>query len=121
MSVAAAVITALGTLAVTGVSGYLQSEELDKGEAASKSQYLGELAQRNKELAASEKMRRAELAESKRQAKVAEGLKKEELAMTQNEYAHSAFRDRVKNLTGILDKNEQLKTLYIDRFKGLRN
>jgi 5-bromo-4-chloroindolyl phosphate hydrolysis protein len=128
MSIAAAVITGIAGIASTLIGGGLQMRTLKRGEAAAKEQYQGELAESarrfNLEAGLSRQslsLQRQNLAEEKRQFNESLGLKQTELAMTKNEYARNAFREQVKNLTGILDKNEQLKDLYINRLKGLRN
>jgi hypothetical protein len=120
-AVAGAAIGAGGGIAATLIGGIIQSRTLRRGEEAAKEQSLLDLRQRNRELSVSNKQFNRSLAETKRQFDLSAELKKEELAVTKNEYAHNAFRERVKSLTGILDKNEQLKNLYINRLSGLRN
>lgn len=128
MSVAAAIITGITSIAGPIIGGIFQSKQLDKGEAASKKQYLGELAENRRRFDTETGLARENLslsrknaAESKRQFDLSYGLKKDELDMTKGQVARDVFRDQVTNLTGILDKNEALKNLYINRLNGLRN
>ena len=121
MSIAAAVITGIAGIASTLIGGGLQMRTLERGEEAAKEQYRGELAESTRRFNLEAGLTRQNLTEQKRQFNETLGLKQTELAMTKNEYARKAFREQVKNLTGILDKNEQLKDLYINRLKGLRN
>lgn len=127
MSIAAAVITGIGALASTIIGGSMQMHQINRGEEAAKEQYLGELGESKRRFGIETGLQRQSLAlqsrslsEQRRQFNESLGLKKEELATAKNEYARKAFRDQFSMLTNILDKNEQLKNLYINRLSGLR-
>lgn len=121
MAIAEVVITGISAIASTLLSGAMQSNIIDRGEAASKDQYLGELSESRRRFNVETGLSRQQLSEQKRQFNKSFDLKREELDMTKNEYARNAFRDQVKNLTNYLDKDEALKNLYINRLNGLRN
>lgn len=119
-AIAALVIEGLIGVGTALISGSAQKNALNKGEALSREQYAGELAQRNRELAQQKSLTMANIRENRRQFNESLMLNKEQLAATKNEYAHNAFREHATSLTGILDKNESLKSLYLNRMKGLR-
>lgn len=102
-------------------SGVAQTKALESGEAKAEKQYLGDLAQRRSEIATQTKLTKDQMRENRRQFDLSYGLQKEQIGVVKNEYGRNVFRDQVTNLTGILDKNESLKNLYINRLKSLRN
>ena len=119
--IAATVILGLVTIGTEIFKGKVQSNILKRGEAASKEQYSGELAQRKAELKSAEKLTRDQMRQANRQFEENMALNREQLALTKSENAHQALRNQYSNLTNILSKNENLKNLVINRIKGLRN
>jgi len=115
-----AVMQALGGIITSVVSGGIQSGILKSGEKESKKMYLSDLLQRNKELAAADKLTRDQMKQSDRQFKANLALNKEQIGLEKEQMARASLKDYASRLTGVLDKNENLKTLYINRLAGLR-
>ena len=121
LGIASAVITALGSVATSLIGGYLQTQQLEEGEAASKEQYLGEMAESRRRFSQELALSNARTREQKREFDLSYGLNKKQIQAQQNQTAHEAVRNQYSTLTSILDKNENLKSLYLDRLKGLRS
>ena len=119
-AISTAVIQALGGIITSVVSGGIQSGILKSGEKESKRMYLSDLLQRNKELAAADKLTRDQMKQSDRQFKANLALNKEQIGLEKEQMARASLKDYASRLTGVLDKNENLKTLYINRLAGLR-
>jgi hypothetical protein len=119
--VAAAVITALGSAVVAGISGGLQSKALKEGQEESRRMYYGDLSLQKQQLARQEKLTRDQMKQNDRQFRQSLSLQKEQLGVQKNEYAHNAFRQQTEKLSTVMDKNEQLKNLFMNRLAGLRN
>ena len=118
--IAEAVITALGGAVTSMVSGLVQNRILGEGQAESRKMYVKDLMLRSKELAAQEKLTRDQMRQSQRQFSASLALQKEQLGLEKDQIARKGFHDQATTLTGILDKNEQLKTLYFNRLAALR-
>lgn len=121
MSIAATIILGLVQAGTSIYSGYKQQQALDVGEGLARREKLADLALRKEERLSAEKLARDQMRQNQRQFEAGLELSKEQLAETKNVNARTAFRNQFTNLTGILDKNEQLKNLYTSRLKALRN
>jgi len=117
---AAAIISAIGAIGGSIATGFAQKKALDRGEKASRQIYQTELAESRAERISSEKLSRAQLAEQKRQFNVSAGIQKQALGLELQGMASDAFHNQVSRLTQILNKNENLKNLYVGRVNGLR-
>lgn len=113
MGIAAEILEGVFLIGKDIYTGYKQGEILKEGEKKSEKIRLQELAE-------SSRMFSRNLKETKRQFDLSHGLKQEELGMAQEQIARNTFRDQVSRLTSILDKNESLENLYINRLAGLR-
>ena len=100
--IASSIIAGAFGIGTSAIGGGMQSKILKEGQRESR------------------RLHEEGLEETKRQFDLSYGLKKRELGMTQEALARKSFKDQVSRLTGILDKNESLRNLYINRLAGLR-
>lgn len=119
MSIAAEIIKGIFNVGSSMITGKTQSDILDIGQEEDREKWRTELEYAKKQNKKSEAITRKQLAENKRQFDLSYDLSREGLAMQRESIARDSFRDQVSRLTGVLEKNEQLKNLYTNRLAGL--
>ena len=112
-AIAAAILTGLGVGLTGYFSGKMQSDILKEGQEESRQVRLEDIRESRKARKSAEELTREQIAEGRRQFDLSYG-------MSQEAMARNSFRDQVSRFTGILDKNESLKNLFINRLAGLR-
>ena len=108
-TIATEIIRGLIGVGTTLIGGKLQRDIIEEGQEEAR-----ELYERG------ERTTRKQIREQKRQFDISTGLKERELGMLQEQQARSSFRDQVSRLTQVIDKNEALSNLFINRLRGLR-
>lgn len=106
MSVTAAIIALIGSITTASISAGLQHRALREGKKEAREMYEEETQAEKENAAWVRKYNEGNAAEKKREFDITANLQSQ-----QNQY------DRINN---ILDKNEQLKSLFINRIAGLR-
>ena len=128
IGIAAEIIKGIVGVGTTLLSGYMQSEALEEGQDEARWLNEQQMAEARSARLANEKLSKAQLRLQKKQltenTRLSEAqlaLNREELGIQREGIARTSFRDQYSRLTSILEGNEQLKSLYINRLKGLRN
>ena len=119
--IAASVILGLVEVGAQLISGYQQNKALVEGQEEARALNENQLAESRAARRSSEALQRSQLSLSRKSLEESTRLKERELNMLQDQQAREAFRDQVSNLTQVMDKNENLKDLFLTRLKGLRN
>lgn len=128
MSIAAAVISGLVSIGSQIIGGVSQSEALDKSQKEARRLNNRQMAEGTEARKAEEKLAKSHLLQNQKQfeSNLAFGkeeleFEKQKLGVSQELNARKSFRDQYSQLTQILDKNEGLKNLYINRLASLRS
>lgn len=126
--IAAAIISGIVGIVTSHISGQQQEEILESGQEEARLLNERQMTEARSARLSSEKLSRAQLRLQKKQLEENTRLNEENLALSREELglqregiARTNFRDQYSRLTSILEGNEQLKSLYINRLKGLRN
>lgn len=121
MGIASEIILGLVNAGASLLTGYMQNETLDEGQREARilnERQINLQAAQNK---TSEKLQMEQLKLQKKQLKENTRLTEKQMGIQQEQYARQNFRDQVSRLTSILEGNENLKSLYINRLSSLRN
>lgn len=120
MSIAEKLLEGFFDVGTSLITGGIQSHILKEGQEEDRKKWATELKLKTAADKKSEKIVKEQLTESKRQFDLSYDLSKERLDVERGQVAQNSFRNQVSNLTNILNKNEQLKNLFVNRLSVLR-
>ena len=127
-SIAATVINGLVNLTTGIISGVQSSRQISAAQEEARKLNESQMAENKAARLANERLsamqiglQSKQLKENTRLTEAQLALNREELGLQREQIARGSLRDHYSRLTSILEGNEQLKSLYINRFKGLRN
>lgn len=120
MGIAAAIISGLIGIGTTVIGGKMQKQAIEEGQREARGLRLEDIEEQRKRDLRSERLTLRQIGEQKRQFDISTRLKEQELGMLQEKQARTSFRDQVSRLTQVIDKNEALNNLFINRLRGLR-
>lgn len=121
MGIASEIILGLVEVGGSLLGSYLQSETLSESQEEARRLNQQQIGLQVQQMKSQEKISKEQLRLQKKQLAEQTRLTEEQLAMQQEQNARQSFRDQVSRLTTIVDKNENLKNLYLNRLKGLRS
>jgi hypothetical protein len=121
MSGVAEIILGLVEAGTTLLGSYWQNEAIDESQEEARLLNERQIAESIATRKSQEKISKEQLRLQKKQLAESTRLTEKQLAMEQEQVAHTRFRDQVSRLTSVLEGNENLKNLYINRLKSLRN
>jgi len=119
--IAASIILGLVEAGTALFSGYQQREIMKESQDEARELNERQIEENRETRESQERIQKRSLALQRKQLRENTRLREEELGMLQEQNARKSFRDQVTRLTSILEGNEGLKSLYINRLKGLRN
>jgi cytochrome c biogenesis factor len=126
--IAAAIISGIVGIVTSHISGQQQEKILESGQEEARLLNERQMTEARSARLANERLSKSQLrlqskqlAENTRLSEARLALNKEALGLEREGIARTSLRDQYSRLTSILEGNEQLKSLYINRLKGLRN
>lgn len=128
LSIAATIIDGIVDLTTGIISGVQSSRQISSAQKEARELNERQMAESKAARLANERLsamqlgiQSKQLTENTRLTEAQLALNREELGLQREGIARTSFRDQYSRLTSILEGNEQLKSLYINRLKGLRN
>lgn len=117
--IAPALVTGAASIGTSLISGGLQSRILKEGEEKEYAKWREELALTKEAQKKQDVLTRRQLSESRRQFNISTGLQREQLGMQKESMARQTFQNRVSMFSSLLNSNEQLKNLFVNRLSTL--
>ena len=120
-AIAAEIILGLVEAGASLISSGIQSKQINDSQKEARELNEMQMAETKAARLANERLGRAQLALQSRQLAENTRLTEKQLGIEQELNARKSFRDQVTRLTSILESNEGLKSLYINRLRSLRS
>ena len=128
LSIAATVIEGIVNLTTGIISGVQSSRQISSAQKEARELNERQIAESRAARLANERLsamqlgiQSKQLSENTRLSEAQLALNREALGLEREGIARTSLGDQYSRLTSILEGNEQLKSLYINRLKGLRN
>lgn len=119
-AIAAAVISGIVAIGSQLISGVAQSKAIDASQEEARSLSERQIAEDAATRKSNNRLSRQQLRQNQKQFDASLGFEREKLGVSRDLNARKSFRDQYSQLTQILDKNEELKSMYVNRLASLR-